>query len=99
MDRERECIRCGGYVSRSNYSNRLCYKCEKDLGRSSSYVPVDNTPWWETGWVWFWLIVFPIVGVYGLFKRYPKGMWYFIGFAIVIRLFQLLFEWVKGLFD
>ena len=41
MDIKRECIRCGGYVSYSNTSNRLCYDCEKALGRSSSYVPVE----------------------------------------------------------
>ena len=59
---------------------------------------IHYTPWYETGWLWFWLIVFPIVGLYGLYKRYPNFLWYFFGLAIIIRLFQLLFEWIKSFF-
>ena len=70
--------------NQSNSSKRLSY--------------IHYTPWYETGWLWFWLIVFPIVGLYGLYKRYPNFLWYFFGLAIIIRLFQLLFEWIKSFF-
>ena len=104
MDRERECIRCGGYVSRSNYTNRLCYDCDKDLGRSSSssttsYVYVDDREWWEKGWVWFWLIVCWPIGYYGLYKRYPKTMIRLGIVIIVLFVLSRIVEFFKGLFD
>tara|TARA_B100001758_G_C17887149_1_gene341729 strand:+ start:377 stop:523 length:147 start_codon:yes stop_codon:yes gene_type:complete len=32
----------------------------------------NSTIWYNTGWVWFWLIFFWPVGLYGLIKRFGK---------------------------
>ena len=107
------CFRCNKKTNSLDTITFLCNSCsiitamEKQSSKSNqsnsspsykrlSYI--DYTPWYETGWLWFWLIVFPIVGLYGLYKRYPNFLWYFFGLAIIIRLFQLLFEWIKSFF-
>jgi len=87
LDRYNQCNSCA--ITRNQSNSSPSYK-------RLSYI--DYTPWYETGWLWFWLIVFPIVGLYGLYKRYPNFLWYFFGLAIIIRLFQLLFEWIKSFF-
>ncbi|WP_414433282.1 zinc-ribbon domain-containing protein [Alcanivorax sp. IL2] len=49
---------------------------------------VQESPrWYETGWLWFWLIIFYPVGIYGLVKRYivPKAQkWIWIGLGVFL---------------
>lgn len=55
------------------------------LGESADLVVKKK--WYKRGWVWFWLIVFWPIGIYGLYKRVrvEKRKWYI--FAVIFIVF------------
>ena len=62
---------------------------------TSIYYPPDY-PWYESSLVWFWLFVFPPVGIYGLYKAYPNHRhWLFLCFATPIGVYLLVKKYPK----
>lgn len=63
---------------------------EQESGSSDNNADRDENrrPWYESGWVWFWLILLWPVGVYGLIQRAkPENRkWWYSGVALVFIL-------------
>ncbi|MDG1794383.1 MAG: hypothetical protein P8H44_07535 [Flavobacteriaceae bacterium] len=63
---------------------------------SKSYDYPPDFPWYESSLVWFWLFVFPPVGIYGLYKAYPNHRhWLFLCFATPIGVYLLVKKYPK----
>ena len=90
-----------GFCSACQISRSVENSSKGDDSSSSTprYVYVDNSEWWEKGWVWFWLIVFWPIGYYGLYKRYPKTMTRLGILIIVLFVLSKIVNFFKGLFD
>lgn len=52
---------------------------------------LEPSRWYQTGWVWFWLLVFWPAGVYGLIQRAPQRQrpWWITG-VIVVFIFVMI---------
>lgn len=85
---EKFCTDCGKAIKANA---EICPKC----GIRQSTIPNKKTPnklWYETGWVWFWLILVWPVGIFGLIKRakpqHQKWWWGGIAVLFLIALFD-----------
>lgn len=61
---------------------------EPDRFDNSTDRDGNRRPWYESGWVWFWLVLIWPVGVYGLIQRAePENRkWWYSGIALVLIL-------------
>lgn len=61
-------------------SSEIQASASTPISKSYNYPP--DFPWYESSLVWFWLFVFPPVGIYGLYKACPNHRhWLFLCFA------------------
>lgn len=59
---------------------------QSNLAAPHAPLNIDKKNWFNTGWAWFWLIVFWPVGLYAFYKRIPpkKQVWWLGGIAIIL---------------
>jgi len=64
------------------------WKQESSSSENNTDRDGDGRPWYESGWVWFWLVLIWPVGVYGLIQRAEpeKRKWWYSGIALVLTL-------------
>lgn len=85
------CRKCGEEIKSDDL---FCVSCSTKNTLEATFLEIDKSkgnsknisqPWYRTGWVWFWLILFWPIGLYGLIKRAdPKHQkWWWIGFTVL----------------
>ncbi|WP_020414609.1 zinc ribbon domain-containing protein [Microbulbifer variabilis] len=78
-----KCISCNNTLLDSD---KFCSKCgvkTSPVETIHSKAGKSKQAWYQTGWAWFWLIIFWPVGIYGLVKRAkPQHQkWWWAGIA------------------
>ena len=70
-EEDKFCSSCGNFINYQvgkNYHNSTKKEDESYIDNAKA-----KSKWWNTGWLWVVILFFWPVGLYGLYRRYPKN--------------------------